>query len=323
MMMAPECRPWSLMQNLNYRTPERRALLQDMRNLEEETHLKFYEKVHADSKKIYFDCTLQPADAAAWLMPTLENMKGYYETVLDRCGIGLKASPDDPRMVRKPTKFRSTSKKVCVAVNLRCQCDIGHTQMMGRGAVLKAMQNYEPDLVRRLGDAIYESMAEVWKRRGQAELMTLELVEHSNEEMQYLEQNKELVKIGGPEVLKPVALLHRQLGNPNGSKLVLAAKTTCLTSMCGWPDATSPQCIAKAHRNQCEWRRFTRRPTSTTLWPLTRSTSDRTRRNVLSSPSWANSVATRSTAKSRMRPLRWKLDCLSPHGPRTSATRRF
>ena len=186
MMMAPECRPWSLMQNLNYRTPERRALLQDMRNLEEETHLKFYEKVHADSKKIYFDCTLQPADAAAWLMPTLENMKGYYETVLDRCGIGLKASPDDPRMVRKPTKFRSTSKKVCVAVNLRCQCDIGHTQMMGRGAVLKAMQNYEPDLVRRLGDAIYESMAEVWKRRGQAELMTLELVEHSNEEMQYL-----------------------------------------------------------------------------------------------------------------------------------------
>lgn len=61
-MMAPECRPWSPIQNLNYRTRERRALLQDMRNLEEETHLKFYEKVHADSKKIYVDCTLeQPA----------------------------------------------------------------------------------------------------------------------------------------------------------------------------------------------------------------------------------------------------------------------
>ena len=28
--------------------------------------------------------------------------------------------------------------------------------------------------------------------------MALELVEHSNEEMQYLEQNKELVKIGVP-----------------------------------------------------------------------------------------------------------------------------
>eukprot|EP00435_Cladocopium_sp_Y103_P022841 s2473_g5.t1 len=68
---------------------------------------------------------------------------------------------------------------------------------MGRSAVLKKMQNYEPDLVRRLGDAIYASMDEIWKRRGQAELMTLELVEHSNEEMQYLEQNKELVKIGG------------------------------------------------------------------------------------------------------------------------------
>ena len=55
--------------------------------------------------------------------------------------------------------------------------------------------------------------------------MTLELVEHSNEEMQYLEQNMELVKMGGPEVLKSVALLYRQLGHPNGLKLVLAAKT--------------------------------------------------------------------------------------------------
>ena len=85
------------MQNLNYRTPERRAPLQDLRNLEEETHLKFYENVHADPKKIDFDCTLeQPADATSWLTPTLENMKGYFETVLDRCRTGLKASPDDP-----------------------------------------------------------------------------------------------------------------------------------------------------------------------------------------------------------------------------------
>ena len=213
------------MQNLNYRTPERRAPLQDLRNLEEETHLKFYENVHADPKKIDFDCTLeQPADATPWLTPTLENMKGNFETVLDRCRTGLKASPDDPRFVRKPTKFRSTSKTVCVAANLRCQYDIGHTQMMGQGAVPKAMQNYEPDLVRRLGDAIYESMAEIWRRRGQAELMTLELVEHSNKEMQYLEQNIQLVKIGGPEVLKTVALLRWQLGHPNGAKLVFGCQ---------------------------------------------------------------------------------------------------
>ena len=56
-MVAPECRLWSPMQNLNYRTPERRALLADMRNLEESTHLKFYDDIHSDSKKIYYDCT--------------------------------------------------------------------------------------------------------------------------------------------------------------------------------------------------------------------------------------------------------------------------
>ncbi|CAL1126962.1 unnamed protein product [Cladocopium goreaui] len=41
-MVAPECRLWSPMQNMNYRTPECRAFLADMRNLEESTHLQFY-----------------------------------------------------------------------------------------------------------------------------------------------------------------------------------------------------------------------------------------------------------------------------------------
>ena len=248
-MVTPECRLWSPMQNMNYRTPERKALLKDLRNLEEETHLKFYEDIHKDSKKLHFDCSLeQPAEAMSWKTDTLEKMKGYYETVLDRCRTGLKASDDDPHYVRKPTRFRSTSRKVCVALNLRCQCLHGHTQMMGRGAVLKMMQNYEPDLVRRLGDAIYESMNDIWKKRGQAELMALELVEHSNEEMQYLEQNKELVKIGGPEVLKSAALLHRQLGHPNGAKLVLAAKTRHMSNEYVQVARRNkcPQCIAKA-----------------------------------------------------------------------------
>ena len=248
-LMAPECRLWSPMQNMNYKTPEQKKLLQDMRNLEEETHLKFYENVHNDCKTIHADCTLeQPADAMSWKTDTLQRVKGYFETVLDRCRTGLKASPDDPRYVRKPTMIRSSARRVCESVNLRCQCTNGHTQMMGRGAVLKRMQNYEPDMVRRMGNAIYQSMEEVWIRRGQADLMMLDMVEKSNEEMQYLEQNKELVKIGGTEVLKSVALLHRQLGHPNGSKLALAAKVRHM------PDEyvqvarryKCPQCLAKA-----------------------------------------------------------------------------
>eukprot|EP00435_Cladocopium_sp_Y103_P043891 s1946_g12.t1 len=178
-------------------------------NLGEDTHLGFYESVHNDCKVIHADCTLeQPADAMSWKTETLQRMKGYFETVLGRCRTGLKATPDDTRCVRKPTMFRSSSRKVCEAVNLRCQCTIGHTQMMGKGPTLKMMQNYEPDLVRRLGDAIYRSLDEIWRRRGRAELMVMDMVEKSNEEMQYLEQNKELVKIGGIEVLKSVALLH-------------------------------------------------------------------------------------------------------------------
>ena len=225
-MVTPECRLWSPMQNLNYRTPERRELLRDLRILEEETHLTFYKDIHIDGKRLVYDTTFEnPADAASFETPTLDSMKGYFETVLDRCRTKLKASPEDEMYVRKPTRFRSSSRKVCEAVNLRCECPRGaHVQMMGRGSVLKKMQNYEPELCQRLGNAIYSAMELAWKKRGQAELMTLEVVEKSTEEMQYLEQNKELIKIGGHEILKSVANLHRQLGHPNGAKLVLAVK---------------------------------------------------------------------------------------------------
>ena len=94
--------------------------------------------------------------------------------------------------------------------------------MFGRGAALKKMQNYEIPLVRKLGEAIYEAMEEQWKRRGQAELMMMEMVEKSTEEMKYLEQNKELIKIGGQDALRSVAMLHKQLGHPSGARLVAA-----------------------------------------------------------------------------------------------------
>ena len=223
-MVAPECRLWSPMQNLNYKTPERKAELEDLRTLEEHNHLRFYKDIHMDGQRIGYDTTLeQPADGMSWKTETLESMRGYYETVLDRCRTGLKASPEDNLFVKKPTRFRSTSRKVVEAVNLRCLCgNSGHTQMFGRGAVLKKMQNYELPLVRKLGEAIYAAMEEQWKRRGQAELMMMEMVEKSTEEMKYLEQNKELIKIGGQEALRSVAMLHKQLGHPSGARLVAA-----------------------------------------------------------------------------------------------------
>ena len=246
--MAPECRLWSPMQHMNYRG-ERREELQELRDVEEDNHLKFYSDVHKDGKKFCFDTTLeQPAEALSWKTDTLENMRGYFETVLDRCRTGLKANPRDLLMVRKPTRFRSTSRDVVEAVNLRCRCPDGHVQMMGRGARLKEMQNYEPDLVRRLGDGIYKAMEKVWMKRQQAEIMMMEVVEKTTPEMQYIEQNKDLVKIGGTEALTSVATLHRQLGHPNGAKLVAAIKDRQLpfTYVQVARKYRCPVCIAKA-----------------------------------------------------------------------------
>ena len=94
-------------------------------------------------RTIHADCTLeQPADAMSWKTDTLQRVKGYFETVLDRCRTGLKASPDDPRFVRKPAMIRSSSGQVCESVHQWTRA-----QMMGRGAVLKRMQTYEPEMV--------------------------------------------------------------------------------------------------------------------------------------------------------------------------------
>ena len=224
-MVTPECKLWSPMQNMNYRTPQRQGLLADLRLCEEDTHLTFYRDIHVNGKRLCYDTTFeQPADAMSWKTETVSRMKGYFETVLDRCRTKLKANPSDELFVKKPTRFRSSSKRVAEAVNLRCQCQKGHVQMMGRGPALKRMQNYEPELRARLANGIYSAMEICWKKRGQAELMTLDMVERSNAETQYYEQNKDLVKIGGLEALKSVAMLHKQLGHPSGVKLVNAVK---------------------------------------------------------------------------------------------------
>ena len=88
--------------------------------------------------------------------------------------------------------------------------------MFGRGAVFEGHAELRacPGPSFASGGAIYDAMEEQWKRRGQAELMMMEMVEKSTEEMKYLEQNKELIKVGGQEALRSVAMLHQQLGTP-------------------------------------------------------------------------------------------------------------
>jgi hypothetical protein len=179
-MMAFECRLWSPMQNMNYRTDERKKILAEMRAVEEKTHLRFYSEVHKKGKSIGCDVTAeQPAEALSWRTTTLESMRGYFETVLDRCRTALKMNPRDTKLVKKPTRFRSTKRLVTEACNLSCISRGPHQQMMGQGKALKQMRNYEPGLVKILGDAIYNSKEVAWRKRCQAELMMMEMVEKS------------------------------------------------------------------------------------------------------------------------------------------------
>ena len=283
------------MQHMNYRTPDRRQLLKDLRNLEEDTHLTFYKDIHDDGKLLIYDTTFEnPTDAASFGTPTLESMRGYFEKVLDRRRRKLKASPTDTLYMRKPARFRSSSRRVCEAVNLRCDCTEGHIRMMGRGQVLK--KTTSPSW--HNGLAIPSTLR--WKWPGNAE------------EMQYLEQNKELVKIGGPEVLKSVANLHTQLRHPNGAKLVLAVKARhlCNEFVQVARRYKCPTCLARAQPKNVRVAtlhkspRFNHPVAIDTF--MTLSTSSGMARNELSSPSWKSSADMKWTWKSKRRRLRWK-----------------
>ena len=108
-MVAFECRPWSPMQIMNYRADERKKQLAEMRAVEERTHLKFYSEIHKKGREIGREVTLeQPAEAMSWKASTL----GYFETVLDRCRTGLKLNPKDVIFVKKPTRFRTSTRIV-------------------------------------------------------------------------------------------------------------------------------------------------------------------------------------------------------------------
>jgi hypothetical protein len=45
-ILTPKCPLWSPMQNFNYRTQEKRELLENLKILEEKTHLFFYKNIH-------------------------------------------------------------------------------------------------------------------------------------------------------------------------------------------------------------------------------------------------------------------------------------
>lgn len=69
--------------------------------------------------------------------------------------------------------------------------------MIGKGAALKEMQNYEPGFVLRAATAIYKNMEENWRKRQIAQVMVTEEL-NENESEKARKAMQQLAKEFGP-----------------------------------------------------------------------------------------------------------------------------
>ena len=181
--MAPPWTKWSPMQQLNMVQMWQKIKILEARKIEERSHLSL-------AKDVYYKCSKEdigfgfehPYHAASWKTDSMESMTGYLEAVCDRCRTGLKYYENGVclDLVKKPTRVKTTSSYVADALDLRCNCPSGiHVHMEGKTKSLHAMQNYEPEFIRRASVAIHQEMEAVWKLR---EIFNIFVIEEMMEE---------------------------------------------------------------------------------------------------------------------------------------------
>ena len=227
--VAPPCRKWSAIQRLNRRTKEQQKKLKEEREKEERSHLSLVSEVAKETKKMENNYAMEhPHGAESWKTNTMEEMRGYFEGICDRCRTGLfYDGPDACGPVRKQTRIRSSSREVAEALHLPCQCEERHVPMEGRTRALQKMQNYEEEFVKRAADVIYKEMDRSWLKKEMAMIMVAEEVEEQKKKKKEAEVDdgeKEMSKTHSKVAKSIVEKLHKQLGHPGRDKLVVAVR---------------------------------------------------------------------------------------------------
>ncbi len=226
---APPCTEWSPMQGLNSITEDGKEKLRMRRDEAEASHLELVRNGFEIGQEEEIDSAVEHPDrAASWSTDTWMEMDECYDAKCDRCRTGLvyinKKNGKVEGKVKKSTRIRTTSRMLAEEMDLACQCKPGqHVMMVGKSEALKKMQNYEIGFVRRAARGIYKEMEKNWIRRETMNILVAEEVQEGDVEMTD-EQEIQVAKTNNRVALQVVAKLHRQLGHPNGDKLVRALR---------------------------------------------------------------------------------------------------
>ena len=235
-LMAPMCRLWSPLQELNcHNNEEYRAKLIHDRKINHDTILTMCGVAYVEQQRNGRGATLEhPWNSRAWSTKALkqtENEKSY-DTYVDQCQYGLvlpdKYGQEGP--VKKPTCFRTT--KYAMYEILQAACDGSHTHVPlegnipgGGGPRTKAAESYPPQLAETLARGLMlESDGDIVMAAEDAEAEPLQPAEEEGDKEcpeagDEVKLNQSLKSAVGRQVYSYVARLRKNLGHPSGEVL--------------------------------------------------------------------------------------------------------
>ena len=238
-MISPECRLWSRLQELTAnKSPKALQFLVDARQENHDTHLTFVSVVYQAQYRAGRHSTIEhPWNSRAWKARALAQLYGF-ATYVDQCEFGLELENDQGQMlpVRKPTCLFTTRKNVYDDMGLYvCSGNHEHTPcegyIPGQGRGSKLAEDYPWQFARQLAyvltqedeigddiDAAIDADEELHQleREGQE----LALPEEREAEIIAIKSNKQLKLRVGARAVDYVARLHKNMGHPSAATLV-------------------------------------------------------------------------------------------------------
>ena len=215
-LMTPDCKLWSQMQNLGCRSIDQKEALILKRQEHHSVHLCFVKRVYmAQVQGARHAHVEQPRYALSWKTKALSSLPGYFAT-FDQCQYGAQCLDDHGAWlpVKKATGIQTTKRAVYNLLNLKCPGDHSHCPLEGSvagpGRRTRFMEDFQPGLASTLAAALATVEEPLTWEHGFA-------LEEEKKEL------GELVKLHAThrqDALRTVQRLHRNLGHPSQQALV-------------------------------------------------------------------------------------------------------
>ena len=221
-LMAPMCRLWSPLQELNtaQSDDDYLKLIQD-RKVNHSTILMMCSTIFQEQQKHGREATLEhPWNSRAWSTRAFRMLEeGTYDCYVDQCMYGLTVPTQEGHQLpaRTPTCFRTTKESLAAGLSVECDGSHGHLPLEGSYQGVnrsKMAENYPEELASQLAHLMQQPSEMVCDHILAAE--DEQPMEMSEEERaaEPVYKNMKLQKEVAAQVMQYIRRLHKNLGHP-------------------------------------------------------------------------------------------------------------